>query len=202
MLCCRPADVLVPKWSLSHPAAFDLKVIDPLNTDLILEASLASGNSAECGEVRKHAKNDEMCSELGWTCIPLVVEVYGGWGCEAQECFSRLSKRLAMQMGLSDNEALSQIYSLVLHATVQAIVADPQCTDLTSNCWYLDDGVLAGTRASLIRALEVIQEHSVSSGLSLNYSKCELYSLQNLDMFYHTISRSATPCFEILGAPI
>ncbi|KAL5499769.1 hypothetical protein EMCRGX_G011229 [Ephydatia muelleri] len=109
----RPADALVPNWSLSHPAAFDLQVIHPLNTDLILEASLASGNSAECGEVRKHAKNDEMCSELGWTCIPLVVEVYGGWGCEAQECFSRLSKRLAMQMGLSDNEALSQIYCLL-----------------------------------------------------------------------------------------
>ena len=109
----RPANVLVPNWSLSHPAAFDLKVIHPLNTDLILEASLASGNSAECGEVGKHAKNDEMYSELGWICIPLVVEVYGGWGCEAQECFSRLSKRLAMQMGLSDNEALSQIYCLL-----------------------------------------------------------------------------------------
>ena len=103
----------MPNWSLSHPAAFDLKVIHPLNTDLILEASLASGNSAECGEVGKHAKNDEMCSELGWTCLPLVVEVYGGWGCEAEECFSRLSKRLAMQMGLSDNEALSQIYCLL-----------------------------------------------------------------------------------------
>ena len=57
----------------------------PLNTDLILEMSLASGISAECGNVGKHAKNDEMCSELGWTCIPLVVEVYGGWGWEAQE---------------------------------------------------------------------------------------------------------------------
>ena len=61
----RPADVLVPNWSLSHPVAFDLNVIHPLNTDLILEASLASGISAECGEVGKHAKNDEMCSELG-----------------------------------------------------------------------------------------------------------------------------------------
>ena len=109
----RPADVLVPNWSLSRPAAFDLKVIHPLNTDLILEASMASGNSAECGEAGKHAKNDETCSELGWTCIPLVVEVYGGWGCEAQECFSKLSKRLAMQMGLSDSEALSQIYCLL-----------------------------------------------------------------------------------------
>ena len=27
----RPADVLVPNWSLSNPAAYDLKVIHPLN---------------------------------------------------------------------------------------------------------------------------------------------------------------------------
>ena len=96
------------------PAPSSIKVvIHPLDTDLILEASMASGNSAECGEAGKHAKNDETCSELGWTCIPLVVEVYGGWGCEAQECFSKLRKRLAMQMGLSDSEALSQIYCLL-----------------------------------------------------------------------------------------
>ena len=106
-------DVLVPNWSLSNPAAFDLKVIHPLNTDLILEASLASGNSAEVGEIEKHAKNDQMCARLGWTCIPLVVEVYGGWGCEAKECYSRLSKRLAMQVGICETEALCQMYCLL-----------------------------------------------------------------------------------------
>ena len=87
----------VPNWSLSNPVA----VICPLNTNLIVEASLASSNSAEVGEIGKHAKNDQMCASLGWTCIPLVVEVYGGWGCGAQECFSRMSKRLAMQVGVS-----------------------------------------------------------------------------------------------------
>eukprot|EP00731_Ephydatia_muelleri_P032584 Em0024g128a len=94
-------------------ATFDLKVIHPLNTDLILEASLASGNSAEVGEIEKHAKNDQMCARLGWTCIPLVVEVYGGWGCEAKECYSRLSKRLAMQVGICETEALCQMYCLL-----------------------------------------------------------------------------------------
>ena len=103
----------MPNWSLSNPAAFDLKVIHPLNTDLILEASLASGNSAEFGKIGKHTKNDQMCGRLGWTCIPLVVEVYGGWGCEAQGCFSRLSKRLAMQVGVCETEALSQMYCLL-----------------------------------------------------------------------------------------
>ena len=96
---------------------------------------------------------------------------------------------LVSASGVQQGDPLGPLlFSLVLHATLQAIVVDPQCIDLTSNCWYLDDGILAGTRGSLIRALEVIQEHSVSSGLSLNYSKCELYSLQNLDMFHHTIS--------------
>ena len=30
----RPADILVPNWSLSRPAAFDIKVINPLNLQL------------------------------------------------------------------------------------------------------------------------------------------------------------------------
>ena len=84
----RPADVLVSNWSFSNPAALDLKV-------------------------EKYANNDQLCARLGWTCIALVVEVYGGWGCEAQECFSRLSKRLAMQVGVCETEALSQMYCLL-----------------------------------------------------------------------------------------
>ena len=108
----RPADVLVQNWSLSNPAAFDLH--ESLNTDLILEVSLASGYSTEVGEIGKHAMNDQMCARLGWTCIPL--EVYGGWGCEYQECFSRLSKGLAMQVGVCKTEALSQMYCLLARA--------------------------------------------------------------------------------------
>ena len=36
----RPADVLVPNWSLSCSAAFDLKVINPLNSNFLLGASM------------------------------------------------------------------------------------------------------------------------------------------------------------------
>ena len=46
-----PADVLVPNWSLSNPAAFDLKVIHLLNYRLDSGSSLASGNSTEVGEL-------------------------------------------------------------------------------------------------------------------------------------------------------
>ena len=53
-----------------------------------------------------------MC-KIGLDMHPLVVEAYGGWGCEAQEFFSRLSKRLAMQVGVGETEALSQMYCLL-----------------------------------------------------------------------------------------
>ena len=54
--CMCPADVLVPNWSLSRPAAFDLKVILPLNSANILEASLISGSTAEEGERKSTQK--------------------------------------------------------------------------------------------------------------------------------------------------
>ena len=52
----RPADVLVPNWSLSRSAAFDLKVINPLNSNFLLGASMTSGYTAELGEKDKHSK--------------------------------------------------------------------------------------------------------------------------------------------------
>ena len=55
-----------------------------------------------------------------------MVEVYGGLGCEAHECFSRLSKRLAMQVGVGETEALSQIYCL-LAATLMRHNARAMC---------------------------------------------------------------------------
>ena len=41
----RPADILVPNWSLSRPAAFDIKVINPLNLQFIQEAAQTCGHA-------------------------------------------------------------------------------------------------------------------------------------------------------------
>ena len=75
----RPTDNVVPNWSLSRPAAFDIKVINPLNLQLL---QLRSGSNlcsdhAEIGEEAKHSKNDEACALRGWTCIPLAIGVWG-----------------------------------------------------------------------------------------------------------------------------
>ena len=89
----RPADIQVPNWSLSRPAAFDIKVINLLNLQLLQEAAQTSGHAAEMREVAKHSKHNEACALRRWTCIPLVMEVIGGWGNEAINVLSTLSKK-------------------------------------------------------------------------------------------------------------
>ena len=106
----QPADVLVPNWSLSRSAAFDLKVINPLNSNFLLGASMTSGYTAELGEQDKHAKYDIPCTARGWVCVPLVVEVFGGWGSEAQEALSRVAKKLAIRTSRFWPEVLASIY--------------------------------------------------------------------------------------------
>ena len=58
----RPADVLVPNWSLGKPAAFDLTITSQLNPSILCEAGVTAGSAALVVECRKHDLNDPKCS--------------------------------------------------------------------------------------------------------------------------------------------
>ena len=73
----RPANILVPNWSVGKPAAFDLSVTSPLNVNIRLEAGVTAGAAARATELRKHEENDGKCRDLEWVCRPMVVEAYG-----------------------------------------------------------------------------------------------------------------------------
>ena len=53
------------------------------------------GAAAEAAGRRKHTANDPKCAELGWVCVPLVVETDCNWGEEARRTFALLATRLA-----------------------------------------------------------------------------------------------------------
>ncbi|KAL5503619.1 hypothetical protein EMCRGX_G010594 [Ephydatia muelleri] len=74
------------------------------------EAGVTAGAAAQATELRKHEANDVKCSELGWLCIPLVVESYGAWGKEAMESFSSLASRLAITSSRPKSAVLSELY--------------------------------------------------------------------------------------------
>ena len=82
------------------------------------------GSTAEKGERDKRLKNDGPCNERGWSCIPLVVEVYGGWGQEAVSMFAHLSKLRQRQ---SRSAALNELYChlsvVLMRQNAQALLA-------------------------------------------------------------------------------
>ena len=114
----RPADILIPSWSNGDkPAAIDVSITSLLKSNILSEAGVVAGAAARQTEERKHTCNDTICSELGWKCVPLVVETFGAWGRTAGQFFGELTSRLAAQSHSSKTTMLNNIYgrlSLIL----------------------------------------------------------------------------------------
>ena len=63
-----------------------------LGAALIQESLLLlSSYTAQASEIRKHSNNDGKCGDLGWVCIPLIIETHGVWGQEAVKSFAQLA---------------------------------------------------------------------------------------------------------------
>ena len=105
-----PSDILVLNWMIGKPAAFDLTVVSPLNSNTLIEAGATSGLAAGKAEACKHNANDHRCRVLGWDCVPLAVGIYGCWGEEAQYSVSRLAAHLALQLQCSKSKTIINIY--------------------------------------------------------------------------------------------
>ena len=117
----RLADVLVHNWSQGKPAAFDFCVTSPLNLLILSEAGVSSGAAAHASEIRKHNSNDAKCGELGWVCIPLVVETYGAWGQEAVKSFAQLASRLAIACSKPKSVVINDLYGRLNTCLIRSI---------------------------------------------------------------------------------
>ena len=74
---------------------------------------MSSGVAARAAEKRKHLQNDAKCKQLGWPCIPLVVETYGAWGAGAIEVFSTVASHLAVRTNSTKPRALATLYDRI-----------------------------------------------------------------------------------------
>ena len=96
----RPADILLPVWTLGASAALDLTVVHPLNSINLNGASTDAGSVALAAAAeRKHEENGKKCRELGWECVPMAITTYGEWEEEAEKTISRICERLAIASG-------------------------------------------------------------------------------------------------------
>ena len=82
-----------------------------LHLNVLLEASKTAGLAALVAENRKDKYDDRKCKELGWVCIPLVVETYGCWGAAEVVAFSKLAGRLSTRLNQPKSKTIFGVYS-------------------------------------------------------------------------------------------
>ena len=82
----------------------------PLYLNILLEVGVTAGAAARATELRKHEANDGKCRELGWVCVPMLIEAYGAWGAEAMESLSHLASCLATSSNKAKAAVLNSLY--------------------------------------------------------------------------------------------
>ena len=103
----RPADVLVRDWITGRFAAFDSSLLP----HLIKHASHQALQLYQQKPASTRLMIPNICSELGWVCIPLAVETYENWRKEARDTFSHLATLLAIESPKSKSSFVYEIYS-------------------------------------------------------------------------------------------
>ena len=79
---------------------------------------------------------------------------------------------VSSKAGVQQGDPLGPLLScLVLQKVVSAIAADSVCSERLFHAWYLDDGVIAGPRLAVEKALSIIQELDPSLVLFVNPTK-------------------------------
>ena len=105
---------------------------------------------------------DMNCSELGWSCIPLVVKSYGAWGREAVQAFSRLASH---HLATRTNTPKSKVVSGRLILTL-----------VRANAWSL---LLRG--GSFRRVIHIVPKHNfvVNVFYLFIYITCKINIIRN-----------------------
>ena len=142
--------------------------------------------------VSKQAVLNE-CATFFPELLPWVSWCYG-----SHSSLWHLMGQVSSQSGVQQGDPLGpMLFALVLHKLVTSIEVDDDCLHLILEAWYLDDGVLAGERSTVIHALHLIEELGPHLGLHMNLSKCELFSRNGNSHFPPVVESSLLPNLDI-----
>eukprot|EP00731_Ephydatia_muelleri_P033991 Em0044g11a len=160
--------------------------LDPLLFSLVLQQEMIS------------------CLHLNYVlCIWLIKELSPAMGLHVNMAKCELFRQLTSEAGVQQGDPLGPLFfALVLHKVIDTIDADDDCLHLILQAWYLDDGVLAGPRQAVLRALSIIEDLGPPLGIFINLSKCQLFSRSDISMFPPVMKASHVPHLDILGTPI
>ena len=98
----RPADVLLPNWNRSRPAAVDVHVISPLQQQTLAEAASTTSHALQVGVCRKLVSNLSACHSVGVEFVPFVIETLGGLSEDTISTIRAIGRAVGQRSGTSD----------------------------------------------------------------------------------------------------
>ena len=108
--------------------------------------------------------------------------------------------QISSQSGVQQGDPLGPLlFSLVLHKIASAVDSDNECLNLLFQAWFLDDGVIAGRKSDVQRALSLIDELGSTLGIYINLPKYDLISQNDTSSFPASMKSCHLPNMDILG---
>ena len=112
---------------------------------------------------------------------------------QPKTCYS--NKSGTSQSGVQQGEPLVPLlFSLTLWPIIEEI--ESILPNLTQHCWYLDDGIIAGTEPELNEALDILTVSAKHAVLNSEETKGALNTIDS------RIKRNSREGLEILGAAV
>ena len=150
----------------------------------------------------RNAFNSVKRSHLGSTKVlmPIIMSF-------ASFCYSKHSdlffnsSTVDSQTGVQQGDPLGpHLFSLAIWLLIDEI--ECKLPNLSQQCWYLNEGIFAGSEIELCKALKILSESGEHFGLELRQDKCELCSIQGMTKVDSLIKRYCVDGIEVLGAAI
>ena len=148
----RPADVWVPSWRGSGPAAFDFAVTSGMQSSALHRSAVDGTEAAlKYEQVKREFQNTaDTCQQNGLQFLPLVLEAHGGgMGPTAKATLKASARQAAAQTGQPTSQAsqeLMQRISIALQrenarSVLRRLSQDPACdASANSRAWMkIDD---------------------------------------------------------------
>ena len=109
------------------------------------------------------------------------------------------SSTVDSQAGVQQGDLLGAfLFSLAIWLLIDKI--ESKLPNLSHNCWYLNDGIIAGTEIELNITLEIPSEAGAKFDLEIRKDKCELWSIGSKTKVDSLIKRNYVVGIEFLGA--
>ena len=105
-----PLPFLVPHWTGGKDTAYDVTVINPLQSAEVSGADTNPGHALNTAQKRKLDKSWEECHRQGIEFIPIAVESLGAWHPTAVAEVAKLGSALARQNGDKESTTTQRLF--------------------------------------------------------------------------------------------